>query len=80
MEEGYEKVDKYSCAFCCQEARRRLINQRSHMEALHKALDGLPINHIPGAGMDGHRDARNLRAVVEHLISQNSEVTQMRSP
>jgi hypothetical protein len=74
---GHEKHGEYSSAFACTEARRRLINQRSHVEALHKALDGLPIKHIPGAGMDGHRDARNIRAVVEHLPSPNPEVTRV---
>lgn len=71
LQKGHEKFGDYACALCCQEARRRLVNQRSHLEAMHCALDGLPINHIPGAGMDGHRDKRNLRAVVEHLLNQN---------
>ncbi len=67
----HEKRGQYAAAMACTEAGRRLVNQRSHVEALHKALDGLPINHIPGSGIDGHRDARNIRAVVEHLLSPN---------
>lgn len=51
---------------------RRIENQSSHFTAYATALDGLMTPEqqaaIPGSGIDGARDARNIRNVVAHLL------------
>ena len=56
-----------------EEADRRIGSQASHMAAYAKCLDGLLANggaEIPGSGMDGARNAGDIRAVAQHLIAK----------
>lgn len=49
--------------------KRRLDAQRSHLTAFFSCLDGIEgLNSIPGGCFDGNRDARSIRAIVEHLL------------
>lgn len=53
------------------ELERRVTNQRSHIEAFARCLDGLMTPEqqaaIPGSGIDGARDANQIRTVVAYL-------------
>ncbi len=75
LEAGHRQYAEEASAFVVHEARRRLENQRSFLRRYAEAADGLLTARqqaaIPGSGIDGHRDAGNLRAIIAALSSPN---------
>lgn len=52
-----------------EELVQRLRNQRTFIQAYAESLDGLDLpKTIPGSGLDGHRTAQNIRAIVKFLM------------
>lgn len=51
------------------EAARRLENQALFHRAFASCLDGLPLPAVHGDGIDGCRDHKDIRRVVEHLLA-----------
>jgi len=49
---------------------RRVKNQKAWYRAFASCLDGLPLPNIGGRGIDGCRDHREIRRIVEHLLDQ----------
>lgn len=53
-------------------------NQQTHITAFAQCLDGLLTpeqkNAIHGGGMDGYRDARDITAIVKHLLRSNERL------
>ncbi len=78
LEAGHRQYAEEASAFVIHEARRRLENQCSLLRRYAEAADGLLTPRqqaaIPGSGIDGQRDAGNLRAIIAALSSPNTAI------
>lgn len=65
----------------CAELLRRIENQRSHIQSFARCLDGLLTPQqqaaIPGSGIDGARDAKQIRTVASAFMKETRNLRRL---